>query len=102
MGFTLKIDVSPIVVRIDLPGDRQILQSIHSLKELIMANNAELTARLDAVAVRADKAKAEIVKAIQDLRDVIAAGGEVPPEVEAALVKVETAVGGLDELHPDV
>lgn len=99
--FTLRIEVAPIEIRIRSFLDIGIVRAISELKELIMASNAELATRLEALAARADKAKAEITKAIQDLRDVIAAGGDVPPEVEAALVKAETAVGGLDDMNPD-
>lgn len=106
--FTLHIDVKPIDIRLRMLSEdlsdnalRLITKQFFQLKELIMASNAELTARLEALATRAEKVKAEVTKAIQDLRDVIAAGGETSPEVEAALVKAETAVGGIDELNPD-
>lgn len=74
-----------------------------------MANNAELTAQLNAAADKAEKSKAEVVAAVatlktevQALKDQIAAGGvDVPPEVVAAANRVSAAVDAIDELNPD-
>lgn len=61
-----------------------------------MATRTDFDARLAAVADRADKAKAEILAQIEQLKNT-----ETSPEQDAILARLEGTVGGLDELNPD-
>lgn len=100
-------------IRIDLhhhqAPDQTILDAVQSLKEIIMATHAELTAQLNAAAAQAEKSKAEVVAAVgalktevEALKAQIAAGGaDVPPEVIEAANRVSAAVDAIDQLHPD-
>lgn len=67
-----------------------------NLKGLMMANQAELTAKLTAIADRAEKVKAEILAALEKLK-----ATATTPEQDAALARLETAVGGMDDLNAD-
>ncbi len=62
---------------------------------------------LEAVGVQLNKAQAEIVKQIADLK--AALGGNTTPQVDAALARLQTAAGALtpvaqalDDVTPDV
>ena len=66
-----------------------------------MATQAELAARLSAVGDELDKATAEIVAAIQALKDALAAAGGTTPEVDAAVTRLEGGAKALDDLNPD-
>jgi len=110
--FVIRIEVPPIDIRVHGGHEHvldRILDSIHSLKETIVASNAELTAQLNAAADQADKSKAEIIakvatltQTVTDLEAVIAAGGgDPPPDLVAAVERVKTATQALDDLNPD-
>lgn len=64
-------------------------------RRLIVATAAENQARIDALADRAEKAKGEIVAAIDDLKAQAAAGQELD------FTRAESAVAALDDLNPD-
>lgn len=65
-------------------------------------NQAQLAEQLTALAAQAEKAKVEVVQKVADLEAAIIAGGDVSPDVEAALAALKTSVQGLDDLNPDV
>lgn len=71
------------------------------LTGVIKMNHAELAAKLHASAVRAEKAKDEIIAAVKKLQDAIEAADEVPQSVVDAANEVDTAVGELDDLNED-
>lgn len=67
-----------------------------------MATQAEQAAKLNAIGDKLDKAKAEIVAAVQALKDALATAGTTSPEVDAAVVRLEGSAQGLDDLNEDV
>lgn len=66
-----------------------------------MASKEEQTAKLNAIGDRLDKATAEILAAIQALKDAQANAGNTTPEEDAATARLETAAQGLDDVNPD-
>lgn len=66
-----------------------------------MATKQELADRITAAADRADKAKVEIVDAVEALKLQINEQDASSPEIEAALTRLDGAVGSLDDLNPD-
>jgi len=66
-----------------------------------MATQAELAAHLGKIGDQLDKAQAEIVAAIQALKDAIANAGNTTPEIDAALARLDTSAQGLDDINPD-
>lgn len=66
----------------------------------IMTSVAELAATLASVDTQLDKATAEILKSIQDLR-IELANVTIPPAAEAALALLQTKVQALDDITPD-
>lgn len=66
-----------------------------------MATQAELAAQLTSIGDELDKAQAEIVAAIQALKDALAAAGSTTPEVDAAVTRLEGSAKALDDLNPD-
>lgn len=76
------------------------LQNIERRISIIMSTQAELAARLEALRAQNEKAAAEQAKALQDLRDAIAAG-ETTPEVDAALEALAQSIQREDNLNPD-
>lgn len=70
---------------------------LNKLKELIIMNNAELVEKLNALEARANK----IIGEVQKLLEALANAGNVSPEVESAVARVETVIGTLDDLNPD-
>ena len=67
----------------------------------IMATQAQLAAQLSAIGDELDKATAEIVAAIQALKDALAAAGGTTPEVDAAVTRLEGGAKSLDDMNPD-
>lgn len=77
-----------------------------------MATQAELAENLEAVAVQVTKVNGEIgelqgqitiaKQEIVRLGEIITAGGQITPELEAAFDKVRTAVQLADDKVPDV
>lgn len=113
--FTLRIEIPPIDIRLHTHADQgpltKLLESISQLREIIMASNLELTAKLDAVAVQQQKTIGEIQalqgtvtqlqQSVTDLKAVIAAGGEPSPELAAAVDKVVSLAQQVDDAIPD-
>jgi ABC-type transporter Mla subunit MlaD len=66
----------------------------------IIMNQAELAAHLTAVDDQLDKATAEILAAIQALKDALA-NVQTTPEVDAAVARLDTAAQTLDDINPD-
>lgn len=58
---------------------------------------AEAAAKLDAQAVTLEKIRTEV----QALKDAAANDGNVSPELEAAIARVEAAITGVDDINPD-
>jgi hypothetical protein len=109
--FTVRIEIPPIHLHLHSVAESSILAAILDLKEIIMASNTELTAKLDAVAVQQQKTIGEIAalqgtvtdlrQSVVDLQAVIAAGGEPPPELVAAVDKVASLAQQVDDAIPD-
>lgn len=74
------------------------LHSLHRKVRKVMITQAEFQTRIDAVDAKLGKAKAEIVAEIALLRSQL---GQVTPEAEATLQRLEEKAGGLDDLNPD-
>lgn len=66
-----------------------------------MATREELASKINQLADRADKAKGEIVLAVQELKDQISNADASTPEIDAALARLDGSVAALDELNPD-
>jgi peptidoglycan hydrolase CwlO-like protein len=83
--------------------DLLIEQNKHTERKLnkIMATQAEQAAKLSAVADQLDKATAEILAAIQALKDAQANAGNTTPEEDAATARLSTAAQALDDINPD-
>lgn len=72
---------------------RRDMQRLKRLLGILIMNSKEYADRVDAVGVKVDAATA----AVNDLRG----SGPTPTEVDAGLVRIETAVAALDAaLHP--
>lgn len=96
------------IIELRHTGDPALVQSIIDLRNLIVTNNADLAAQLNAAADQAEKSKAEVVAAVGKLTTEVAAlqaqiasGADVPPEVIAAANRVSAAAQALDDLNPD-
>lgn len=77
---------------------------LDKMEERIMATQKEVAARLDKVNDRLGKIgneSATMLKTIEELRAAVEAQGNASPEVLAALEKVETQAGVVDDLVPD-
>lgn len=66
-----------------------------------MATQQEEADKLNALSTQLQKANDEIQKAIQDLKDAIAAGGATSPEVDAATEALTQKAQALDDIVPD-
>lgn len=85
---------------------------INKTKEQIMKTQAELTADLEAILAQNQKTATEIAgiqtestalqARVTELEAVIAAGGNVSPELEAAVAAVKAQAQVLDDQIPDV
>lgn len=85
---------------------------LHSLREYIMASNAELVAELKSVAggqrktideIKALQAASDVLKTtITDLEAVVAAGGGPSQELTDAVAEVKAQQLVVDDLIPDV
>src|SRR4051794_38281037 len=60
------------------------LKNIERILKNIMSTQQEEADKLNALSTQLQKANDEIQKAIQDLKDALAAGGATSPEVDAA------------------
>ena len=74
----------------------------------ILMNQAELAAGLKAIQTQVGKVAAEqaaksdaLIAKVAELEAIIAAGGDVTPEVTEALEGVKTALQALDDVIPD-
>lgn len=109
--FVIRIEIPDIHVHLHAVAESEILAAILQLKETIMASATELTAKLDAVAVQQQKTIGEIQalqgtvtelrQSVADLQAVIAAGGDPPPELVAAIDKVVALAQQVDDAIPD-
>ncbi len=93
------------VTRYDL---EQTENRILAKLDKILMNQAELAEQLRQLKIEAAKVAKEqgdrfdaLTKTIADLQAIIAAGGEVTPEVQTALADVQTALKSLDDTIPD-
>lgn len=66
-----------------------------------MATQDEEAARLEAIGDKLDKAKAEILSAVEALRAALAEAGNTSAGVEAATARIEGIAQGFDDLNPD-
>ena len=61
----------------------------------------EEAAKLNALNAQLGKASDEILKALQDLKDALAAAGQTSPEVDAATEALTAKAQALDDIVPD-
>ena len=73
---------------------------IKKLNQIIM-EQSELAAQLAALKDQTAKAKAEIVKKIEDLGTALEAADDVTPEVQAAFDALKAEVQGVDDIVAD-
>lgn len=78
-----------------------IILTVHYAGE-IMATQAELAQGLVDLKTQLGKVSTEVQGKLQELADALANQGGVSAEVQAAFDDLKTAVGGLDDLIPDV
>jgi hypothetical protein len=76
-----------------------LLRIDRKIRRVIMTQ-AELAAHLTAVDDQLDKATAEILAAIQALKDALA-NAQTSPEVDAAVARLDAAAQALDDINPD-
>jgi hypothetical protein len=81
---------------------RYIDDRLNILKDLIIMNNADLQAALDAVGDQLTKATAEITAEVATLTAEIAAAGGTTPAVDASVARLQALAKALDDLNPDV
>lgn len=62
---------------------------------------AQVETKLDELTARNDKAFAEQSKALQDLKDQLAAAGNSTPGVDNALARLEASIQRDDDQNPD-
>jgi hypothetical protein len=84
-----------------LPLLGRILVSLNEFEYKHMTTQAELAAKLTALAEQTNKAKAEVLGKLSDLAQALANAGNASPEVEAAFAALSTAVQGVDDIVPD-
>ena len=77
------------------------LNRIEKNQTKIMATQEEQTAKLNAIGDKLDKAKKEIVDAIQALKDAQANAGNTTPAEDAATARLEAAAQAFDDINPD-
>jgi ABC-type transporter Mla subunit MlaD len=73
---------------------------IKLLNQIIM-EQSEFAQKLNELKDQAAKAKAEIIKKIEDLGTALDAADDVTPEVQAAFDALKTEVQGVDDIVPD-
>jgi len=76
-------------------------KNIERLLKQIMATQDEEAGKLNALSTQLQKANDEIQKAIQDLKDALAAGGNTSPAVDAATDALTAKAQALDDIVPD-
>lgn len=84
-----------------MKGIAQTQKEILKDVQKIMATQSEEAAKLQAIGDQLDKATAEIVAAVQQLKDALAAAGNTTPEVDTATDRLSKAAQALDDLNPD-
>lgn len=77
------------------------LRSIHYGVQNIMASQAEVQARLEAMLAQNEKARAENARLLAELRAAIEAGGASTPEVDNALNNLAASIQAEDDENPD-
>lgn len=85
-------------------GVMDLLRKVFHQGEKIMATQAELATKLDGVTTQLVKISGESSKTIalvQELRDIIANGPPVTPELQAAFDKLAAQAQVVDDLTPD-
>lgn len=81
-----------------------IAASIHTLKEMLMKTQAELTADLTAVSAQLTKIGVETSTTLQrvaDLEAALASSGATSPELEAAVEALKVQIQVVDDLVAD-
>ena len=66
-----------------------------------MATQEEVIAKLNQLDAQVQKVVAEVLAVKQALADALAAGGEISPELEAAVAALGTSIQVVDDLNPD-
>lgn len=84
------------------PTPADLLAAIESLRSYIMSTQAELAASLQALADKTDKIIAEVQASTAELQAAIAAAGNSTPAIDAAMLRLSTALQVADDLNPDV
>ncbi len=112
MNFDVKIDVNVHLVSKDvqaalaaIPGIAAAIPTILSRSASIMATQQEAAAQLQAHGDKLDKISAEttgLVELVRDLKDQLAASGNVAPELQSAIDRVVSKAEQIDGLVDDV
>jgi len=87
--------------RIKLDHGLLILHTLEQRLETIMATQAELAARLDALRIQNEKARAENARLLAELRTAIENAGQTTPDVDAKLSALEASIQSEDDENPD-
>ena len=80
---------------------KQSLNSIFNILKQIKMEQSEFALQLTALKEQAAKAKAEIIKKIDDLGAALESADDVTPEVQAAFDALKAEVQGIDNIVPD-
>jgi ABC-type transporter Mla subunit MlaD len=105
--FTLKIDVSPIDIRLWTDAGEhkpEVLPALHQLLTKVnhvMATQSELATQLTTLKDQVVKSRGEVLAKIADLETALANAGSTSPEVDAALEALKTEVQTSDDIVPD-
>jgi ABC-type transporter Mla subunit MlaD len=79
----------------------QLIATINSAKEEIMATQAQTTQAVNALKDQVVKSRDEIVARLAELQTAVDNAGNSTPEMDAALEGLRTAVQGVDDIVPD-
>lgn len=79
----------------------ELLKRQSKILETLMTSMTELETKLNDINLQLTKASAEIQAEVQSLKDIIAAGGQLTPDAEAALANLTSIAQALDDMNPD-
>ena len=94
-----EIDVKVTILGLEWLGP--LLLQLNRKADKIMASQQEEADKLNALGAQLSKASDEIQKALQDLKDALAAAGQTSPEVDAATDALTAKAQALDDIVPD-
>lgn len=83
------------------PEARQILANLATLKGIIMTNQTETKAILERVDTALAEAGTELSEVNQQLKDLLANGGQNTPEVDELLARIDAKAQALKDIVPN-